>query len=269
MGGPGASVLLRASLTKQQENELEVWLRSITHNLEKNKWGYEFWLNEDAFPGTVSRCLFYLSLEKADEDRRDKDVNQQIKTFLGYLPEQSIGVSSGCNQDDDHATLSWFMLHLANVYDGLIDMGGAITPPLRPLNQAEQAKIKGLLTSDPKVAKERRTYTQERFQALIKALPPGKTQHDLWKEQHSDPHSPLKALFAEVEAKFGPAVPPEFSIGARDPSLEEINAYVSAMPGKAYGIEYTTVNDRRWIFHIVDREFLLNWMEHPNFRMIK
>jgi hypothetical protein len=41
MGGPGANVLLRQTLTKQQENELEIWLRSITHHLEKKEWGYE------------------------------------------------------------------------------------------------------------------------------------------------------------------------------------------------------------------------------------
>lgn len=43
MGGPGASVLVRNKLTKQQEEELEAWLRSITHDLERNKWGYEFY----------------------------------------------------------------------------------------------------------------------------------------------------------------------------------------------------------------------------------
>ena len=74
MGGPGASVLVRKTLTKQQENELEIWLRSMTHDLEKNGSVYEFWLNADAFPGNVSQCLFYLSLSEAkahwDEDER-------------------------------------------------------------------------------------------------------------------------------------------------------------------------------------------------------
>src|SRR5260221_12303294 len=104
MGGPGASVLLRETLTKQQENELEIWLRSITNHLEKGKWAYEFWLNEDAFPGTVSRCVFYLSVEDAAKFW-DEDEKRQIKGQLGYLPEQSIGGSSGCNQDEDHTTL--------------------------------------------------------------------------------------------------------------------------------------------------------------------
>src|SRR5260221_223192 len=129
MGGPGASVLLRNALTKQHKDELEIWLRSITSHLEKGKWAYEFWLKKDAFPGTVSDCLFYLSVEDVRE-YWDDDEKRQVKELLGYLPEQSIGVSSGCNQDNDHTTLGQFMLHLAEVYDGLIDMGGAIMPPL-------------------------------------------------------------------------------------------------------------------------------------------
>lgn len=82
MGGPGASVLLRHTLTKLQEDELEVWLRSITNHLEKGKWAYEFWLNEDVFPGTVSRCLFYLPVEDTQK-RWDEDEKRQVKELLG------------------------------------------------------------------------------------------------------------------------------------------------------------------------------------------
>ena len=34
MGGPGANVLLRNPLTEQQKDEFDIWLRSITRNLE-------------------------------------------------------------------------------------------------------------------------------------------------------------------------------------------------------------------------------------------
>jgi hypothetical protein len=87
--------------------------RAFTRNID------EFWLNEDAFPGTVSRCLFYLSVEDTQK-HWGEDKKKQIKELLGYLPEQSIGVSSGCNQDEDHSTLGQFVLHLAKVYSGLI-----------------------------------------------------------------------------------------------------------------------------------------------------
>lgn len=190
MGGPVARVLLREALTKQQEDDLEVWLRSIAKLLEKGDGAYDFCSNEDAFPGTVSRCLFNLSVGDTQEqgDWEENEI-RQIKELLGYLPIQSITVWSGCNQPEDHTTLAQLVLHLAVVYDGLIDMAGTITPPLKPLGE--------------------------------------------------------------------------------EASLEEISAYVRAMPGKVYEIECTTASGYRWIHHLVDVAFFRAWMEHPHFHMIK
>jgi hypothetical protein len=74
---------------------------------------------------------------------------------------------------------------------------------------------------------------------------------------------------ADVEARFGPVIPPEFSVSARRPSLNEISAYVRAMPGNIYEIEYTAAAGHRWVSHMVDVAFFQVWMEHPNFHMIK
>jgi hypothetical protein len=268
MGGPGASVLLRDTLTKQQEDELKIWLRSITNHLEKGKWAYEFWLNEDAFPWTISRCLFYLSVEDTKE-RWSEDEKKQVKELLGYLPEQSIGVSSGCNQDEDHTTLGQFVLHLARVYGGLIDMEGAITPPLKPLGEENLQKLRTLLATAPERAKEKQAYIQSRLAELKETLPPGRTIQDLVKEQRSDPHSPVKTIMDDAEAKFGSTLPPELRSSARRPSLKEISAYVRAMPGAIYEIEYTAAAGHRWVSHMVDVAFFQAWMEHPNFHMIK
>jgi len=270
MGGPGASVLLRKALTKQQEEELELWLRSITNHLEKNRSGFEFWLNEDAFPGTVSRCLFYFSLDDTTgESRWNDEKKKQVRELLGYLPEQSIGIASGCNQSEDHTTLGQFILHLAGAYNGLIDMEGAIAPPLRPVGQAEMEKLKALLATAPERQKAKQAYLQARLETLKASLPPGKTMLDLIQEQSTDPNSPLKPIMDDVEAKFGSTFPPELSTSARMASLEEISSYVATMPGTIYGIEYITANGRRWVSHIVDREFLQAWMNHPNFYMVK
>jgi hypothetical protein len=265
MGGPGASVLLRETLTKQQEDELEIWLRSITNHLEKGKWAYEFWLNEDAFPGIVSRCLFYLSIEDTQK-QWDEDEKRQIKELLRYLPTQSIGVSSGCNQGEDHTTLGQFVLHLAKHYDGLIDMGGAITPPLKPV---DRERLENFLAAPSAQGRERKAYMQARLDEMRASLPAGKTMLDLMKEQHTDPNSPLKAIMADVEARFDPMIPPEFSVSARRPPLDEMSAYVRAMPGSIYEIEYTAAAGHRWVYHIVDVAFLQAWMEHPRFHMIK
>jgi hypothetical protein len=268
MGGPGAGVLLQETLTKRQEDELEIWLRSRTNHLEKEKGVYEFWLNEDAFPGTVSRCLFYLSVEDTQK-HWGEDKKKQIKELLGYLPEQSICVSSGCNQDEDHSTLGQFVLHLAKVYSGLIDMEGAITPPLKPLGEENVQKVRTLLATAPERAKEKQAYIQSRLDDLKATLPPGRTIQDLVKEQRSDPHSPVKTIMDDAEAKFGSMLPPELRSSTRRPSLEEISAYVRAMPGSIYEIEYTAAAGHRWVSHMVDVPFFQAWMEHPNFHMIK
>lgn len=265
MGGPAASVLLRNALTRQQEDALEHWLRSHTHDLEKDKWSYQFWLNEDAFPGTVSRCLFFLSLGDPG-DYWDEEEQEQIKTQLGYIPEQSIYMSSGCNQREDHITLGHSMLHLATVYDGLIDMAGAITPPQPPV---DKKRVKRLLadSAERARAREMQAYMQVQLSALRASLPEGKTMSDLFHEVYSDPNSPLKAIKADMKAKFGPLLPPELSVSW--PPLQEISAYVRAMAGTVYEIEYTTASDHRWVSHIVDIAFLQAWMRHPHFHMIK
>jgi len=266
MGGPGAGVLVRDALTKQQEDELEMWLRSITNHLEKGKWAYQFRLNEDAFPGKVSRCLFYLSVDDV-ATYWDEDQQRQVKELLGYLPAQSIDVSSGCNQGEDHSTLGQFVLHLARVYHGLIEMNGAITPPLRPVKRERFEELIAEARSER--GKEKQAYLRARLEALKTSLPKGVTISDLIQEQHTDPNSPLKAAIADVETRFGPLIPSELSLSARLPSLEEISAYVRAMPGTVYEIEYTAAAGHRWVSHIVDVAFFQAWMQHPRFHMIK
>ncbi|HLG75532.1 MAG TPA: DUF6368 family protein [Ktedonobacteraceae bacterium] len=263
MGGPGASVLLRDPLTRRQEEDLDVWLRSIAQNLEKGARSYEFWLDDGAFPGTVSRCTFYLSLENA-QTRWDADEVRNSKELLGYLPTQAIEVSSGCNQREDHTTLGQFVLHLARIYDGLISMDGAIEPPMKPENQKRYVEF---WTAPPSEhAKARKAYFTAKLREFRDSLPPGTTPFDIQKYV-TDPASPLRAIEADVEARYGPLIPPE--IEELEPSLDEIHAYVSAMPGTVYEIGYTTADGRRWVFHIVDVPFFQAWMRHPHFHMIK
>jgi Family of unknown function (DUF6368) len=135
MGGPGANVLLRDPLTKQQVGELDLWLQSIVQSLEGDATNvYKFWLKEDAlFPEPVSDCLFYLGLDDPSE-LAEEDECRQVIEHLGYWPQQEIGISSGCNQKSDHKTLGLLILQLAEKYDGLINMCGAIIPPLKPVS---------------------------------------------------------------------------------------------------------------------------------------
>lgn len=260
MGGPGASVLLRDPLTTQQSTDLQGWLQSMICILEVDaSQVFSFWFKADVLPEAVSPCLFYLSVERPME-MTEEDERQQILAHLGYLPQQSIAVSSGCNQKSDHRTLGYVMLHLAEVYDGLINLNGTIVPSLPPVSVS-----KDFLKQEQARAAERKAYLQAQFKALEATLPPGTTMQDLFRTRHSDPDSPLQKISAEAEAKFGPVLPPF----PPEPSLEEISAYVQEMPGRVYEVHYETGRGTRWVYHIVDRTFLRAWMNHPNFYMVK
>ncbi len=260
MGGPGASVLLREPLTAHQKEGLEDWLQSIIRIREEDDTSLvsQFWLKDDIFPEPVSRCLFYFSIEDP-ADLAEQETQQQVIAHLGYLPRQAIGMSSGCNDSSDHRTLGLLILHLAETYNGLINMGGAIVPPLPPMQidedffREQRAKVPA-----------RKAFMQARFKEIEATLPPGTTMPDLFRQRHSDPHSPLIALEAEMLEKFGPVWPERV-----ETPLEDISAYVHSMPGNVYEIYYETGRKTRWVYHIVDTTFLRAWMDHSRFHMIK
>lgn len=258
MGGPGASVLLREPLTEKQRTSLNSWIQSIAGQWDEESDAsvYQFWLKEDVLGEPVSRCLFYFSIEGTSMYADDDEEREQVIAQLGYLPRHTIGFSSGCNQDIDHRTLGLLTLYLAETFGGLIDMQGAIQPPLPPISadiwEAERA-----------IAPQRRAFLQTRFKEIEAVLPPGTTMRDLFRQKHSDPHSPLNALDAEMREKFGPLP------GMRRPPFEDISAFVHSMPGQVYEIYYETASNGRWVHHIVDAAFLRAWMKHPNFYMVK
>lgn len=260
MGGPGASVLLREPLTAHQKEGLEEWLQSIIRIRDDDDTSLvsQFWLKDDVFPEPVSRCLFYFSLEDPT-DLTEQETQQQVMAHLGYLPRQAIGMSSGCNDPSDHRTLGLLMLHFAETYDGLIDMQGAIVPPLPPAPLS-----KDFFKEQQAKALQRQAFLQARFKELEATLPPGTTLQDLFRQRHSDPHSPFIEIEAEMHEKFGPILPER-----PKPSLEEISAYVHGMTGRVYEVYYETGRKTRWVFHIVDTTFLRAWMDHPHFHMIK
>jgi hypothetical protein len=261
MGGPGASVLLHDPLTKQQVNELDLWIQSITNTLEGDALnGYSLWLKEDVFPETVSQCCFYLEVHDP-ADWAEGTAVKQVVEYLGYFPPQTISLSSGCNQTSDHRTLGLLALHLAEFYHGLIDISGVITPPSQtvpiPLS-------KDFFIEQRANVEERKAFLQEQFYALEAKLPPGTILHDYLRKHNSDSDSPFKKIADDMREKFGLQLPPR-SV----PSLEEISAYVQAMPGKIYEIYYETASNGRSVYHIVDTTFMRAWLNHPRFRMIK
>ena len=46
-------------------------------------------------------------------------------------------------------------------------------------------------------------------------------------------------------------------------------AFLRAMPGRVLTVPYQTLDDRTWVEHICDAEFMQAWLKHPSFHMIK
>ena len=166
MGGPGASILLYVRLTTQQVNELDLWIQSITNELEGDALtGYSFQLKEDAlFPETASQCCFYLSIQDP-ADLAEEIAIKQVVEYLGYFPPQEISVSSGCNQTSDHRTLGLMVLRFAEFYHGLIDMGGAITPPSQTIRTPLS---KDFFKEQQANVEERKAYLRAQYESLAK-----------------------------------------------------------------------------------------------------
>jgi Family of unknown function (DUF6368) len=45
--------------------------------------------------------------------------------------------------------------------------------------------------------------------------------------------------------------------------------YVKSIKGVVHEIGYQVTETRDFYYHVVDRTWLINWMEHEDFRMIK
>ncbi len=146
MGGPGARVLLRNALTEEQLTSLEQWLRSITSSLEGKRGDWRsFWITDGnliGLPDDCHRaCALGLSIRKVEteQDVVDKEAqaelqieHEQFVQYLGFVPKQSLDLGAGCNRPLDHRMLGQLALLLAERYDGIIDLYGAIEPPLKP-----------------------------------------------------------------------------------------------------------------------------------------
>lgn len=65
-------------------------------------------------------------------------------------------------------------------------------------------------------------------------------------------------------------VPLEERLQAPWPAFRSrVEAFTSALPGKAVAIPYPVPSGREWAAHTVDAEFLRAWLHHPEFYMIK
>lgn len=214
--GPGASILLRHALTEEQLTDLEQWLRSISSSsLEGQRGDWKFWVKDVQLIGLLDDCreahpfgLATPSMEfkweqdflNEEDGSVDADIwielqeeREQWLQHLGFIPEQNITIYAGCNHPIDHRILGQLVLLLAERYDGIINLEGALYPP----------------------------------------------------------DEPGRDLF--------------------DVTIEEVEQYVKELPlpGRIFHMYYSTGRNTRWLYHLVDADFLRAWLQHPQFHMIK
>lgn len=150
--GPTASILLHHSLTEEQLTGLEQWLHAITSSREGQRGNWRsFGIKDGSLIGLPDdcheACSFGLAIEKTKTEQDylekdgsiDKDIQvelreerEQFVRHFGSVPEQRLNIDADCSRPLNHRILGQLALLLAERYDGIIDLDGALYPPLKP-----------------------------------------------------------------------------------------------------------------------------------------
>lgn len=136
MAGPAASLLLSTPLTEEQIDDLDAWLRKNTSNLQGTRLDWHpFWIEDGTPLGitedcSIEPCAFGLGAEEPLHYLEEWEKTRVIE-LISYAPQQELGFYAGCNRSLDHRILGHLALFLAERYDGLINLSGALTPPLK------------------------------------------------------------------------------------------------------------------------------------------
>lgn len=128
MGGPAASVLLRAPLTAAQQADLEQLLATVG---VRGADGLHLQIHT-SYPlgGTYQHGdgrPFAVELVAPLFEAREPD---HIRAAFGWLPCHAIAIDAFANQPEDHQLLGRLTLRLAEQYHGIVDFEGALFPKL-------------------------------------------------------------------------------------------------------------------------------------------
>ena len=132
----------------------------------------------------------------------------------------------------------------------------------------------GISSIDPAEEEEDR----EQVIALLGYYPPQGLQIDAFCNGKID-HLVLGHLILSLAERYegiidfhGQIAPPLSLDDYLNPSpevLQDISAYVQALPGKVYERYYTTGRMTPYVSHMVDTTFMRGWLQNPRFHMIK
>jgi Family of unknown function (DUF6368) len=152
VGGSGAAISLRHALNDQQRATIGAWLAEFASPITEWQGIWEFavpdvrWLGLPANEGDRT-CTFsiaeqaeqpleyYADADGTIEEAVRQDIEQTKEFYranLGYVPEAQLWLSAECNSSIDDRIVGRMILYLAEELGGVIDMNGAIRPPLEP-----------------------------------------------------------------------------------------------------------------------------------------
>lgn len=131
MGGPTTSLLLPNKLSETQIAGIEADLLKISSEVVKSEiWDWEFWVNSTRSIGGSyfgGGEPFGLSIETPEREAEDLTV---LENELGLVPQQRLQFDAMCNGKEDRVIMGELVLHFATLFDGIVDFGGALMPPL-------------------------------------------------------------------------------------------------------------------------------------------
>lgn len=146
--------MLHEPLTESQREAMVQWLASGSVRIEKWDKGWHFWIHDGGFLGLPetsdknSGRPLHLEIEEFLSARPTapefvaylvEEERAAVRACLGFVPIQEISLSAWCNDRFDHRLLGYLTLTMAERFGGLINMRGAITPPI-PRERSMRAK---------------------------------------------------------------------------------------------------------------------------------
>jgi hypothetical protein len=134
MGGPTVSILLNRILDNAEKEDLILFLSKVSNTVERsNPESISFWI-ENASPigyGYKGEGLpFGVDFGFDENNLSDYEINT-LKEHFNFLVKDEISILAFCSGEENHRILGHLALLAAEKYRGLIDLGGAITPPFK------------------------------------------------------------------------------------------------------------------------------------------
>lgn len=118
MAGPTASIIVPDSMNDELRADIRADVKRMSTKVDAD----DFW---------IQGRPFILTLGPEYEGELEEYVTDGVPQVIGWTPRDTIGLAAMCNERQDHLILGHLCLHFVRKTNGLVDFGGALTPPIR------------------------------------------------------------------------------------------------------------------------------------------